>query len=244
MQQRGSLREPSSSLDEYSEPKRDLQRGEYALWKANGIWRGICPCADSAPCPQPHWAGRTNFCLSSRFWWLQGPVARLRKAPGKMIRTRASVLIERPIEAVFRFVSEDFFENYRKWSPEVIRLEQTSIGPIRTGTTGRQVRRDRGFRSETTFRVTECVPLRTIGFASLTKPYFSVRYLFEPARQATRLTFSFELKPELFMRPLQRGLNAAIDAEGRRVVNNIKSLLEASPPPRERPSPSADGGRV
>lgn len=161
-----------------------------------------------------------------------------------MIRTRTSVLINRPVETVYRFVSEDFFENYRKWSPEVVQLEQTSIGPVRTGTTGRQVRRDRGFRSETVFRVTECVPLRAIGFVSLTKPHFSVRYSFEAAPQATRLTFSFELKPELFMRPLQRALNAAIDSEGRRVVNNIKSLLEDAPPQGERPPPGASGGRV
>lgn len=161
-----------------------------------------------------------------------------------MIRTRASVLINRPIEAVYRFVSEDFFGNYRKWSPEVIQLEQTSIGPVRTGTTGRQVRRDRGFRSEAVFRVTECVPLRSIGFASLNRPYFSVRYSFEPAPQATRLIFSFELKPELFMRPLQRALNATVDSEGRRVVNNIKALLEASPSPVERASPGAGGNRI
>ena len=161
-----------------------------------------------------------------------------------MIRTRATILINRPIETVYRFVSEDFFENYRKWSPEVIQLEQTSVGPVRTGTTGRQVRRDRGFRSEAAFRVTECVPLRSIGFASMTRPHFSVRYLFEPAHQATRLIFSFELKPELFMRPLRRALNAAVDSEGRRVVSNIKALLEASPAPGERTSPGASGNRV
>ena len=161
-----------------------------------------------------------------------------------MIRTRASVLINRPIEAVYRFVSEDFFENYRKWSPEVVQLEKTSIGPVRTGTTGRQVRRDRGFRSETVFRVTECVPLRAIGFASLSKPRFSVRYFFEPSRQATRLTFSFELKPELFMRPFQRAMSAAVDSEGRRVVNNIKSLLEGEPTSAARPSPGAGDGRI
>jgi hypothetical protein len=159
-----------------------------------------------------------------------------------MIRTRTSVVINRPIETVYRFVSEDFFENYRKWSPEVVQLEQTSIGPVRTGTTGRQVRRDRGFRSEAVFRVTECVPLRSIGFVSLTKPHFSVRYSFEAASRATRLTFSFELKPELFMRPFQGALNGAIESEGRRVVNNIKSLLEDAPPQGERPPPGASGG--
>ncbi len=161
-----------------------------------------------------------------------------------MIRARASILINRPTEAVFRFVSEDFFKNYRKWSPEVVQLEQTSAGPVRTGTTGRQVRRDSGFRSETLFRVTECVPLRRICFRSLNKPQFSVRYVFEPVPPATRLTFSFELKPELFMRPFQRALTAAVDSESTRVVSNIKALLEAAPAPEARPSADTRGSPV
>ena len=158
-----------------------------------------------------------------------------------MIRARASVLINRPTEAVYRFVSEDFFKNYRRWSPEVVQLEQTSAGPVRTGTTGRQVRRDSGFRSESVFRVTECVPLRRICFTSLNKPHFSVCYVFESVPPATRLTFSFELKPELFMRPFQRTLTAAVDSESSRVVSNIKALLEAAPAPAQRHSADANG---
>jgi hypothetical protein len=150
--------------------------------------------------------------------------------PATMITTRASVLIERPIEAVYRFVSLDFFENYPKWSPEVVQLEQTSEGPIEVGTTGWQVRRDRGIRNEARFRVNECLPLRTIEFVSITRPDFSVRYSFETVDRGTRLTFSFELKPELYMRPAQRALKVAFDVESRRVVDNIKTLLETSPP--------------
>jgi hypothetical protein len=161
-----------------------------------------------------------------------------------MIRTSATVFINRPIETVYRFVSEDFFENYPRWSPEVIRLEQTSEGPVRIGTTGWQIRRDRGVRNEASFRVSECTPLRTISFVSMTGPSFTVRYSFETAPRGTRLTFSFELKPELFMRPAQRAIQAAFDDDSRRVVDTIRSLLETSLSPGQASSPDAGEERA
>jgi hypothetical protein len=95
-------------------------------------------------------------------------------------------------------------------------------------------------RNEASFRVNECTPLRTISFVSMTGPSFTVRYSFEPVPRGTRLTFSFELKPELFMRPAKRAMKAAFDAESRRVVDNIRSLLETSLSP-EQPSPPDAG---
>jgi hypothetical protein len=73
-----------------------------------------------------------------------------------------SVLINRSIEDVYRFIAVDFFENYQKWSPEVCELEQLTCGEMRVGVTGRQVRYDRGYRSEAYFRVTAMMPLRDL----------------------------------------------------------------------------------
>jgi hypothetical protein len=39
-------------------------------------------------------------------------------------------------------------------------------------------------------------------------------------------------------------LNGAVESEGRRVVNNIKALLEGAPPEGERPPAGASGGRA
>jgi hypothetical protein len=49
----------------------------------------------------------------------------------------ASVVIDRPPEAVFRFVGEQFFANYPRWSPEVRELRQIGSGPVRVGTRAR-----------------------------------------------------------------------------------------------------------
>ena len=143
-----------------------------------------------------------------------------------MIETRTSVLIERPIAGVFRFVAEEFFENYPKWSPEVTHLEQTTPGPLRVGTAGRQVRCDAGYTAESSFRVTTLIPLRELRFESLGKPYFAVHYSFEALGDATRLGFRFELKPTLLLMPLRGLISRTVTSGGQRVVANLKSLLE------------------
>jgi hypothetical protein len=144
-----------------------------------------------------------------------------------MIRAESSVLIQRPVEAVFQFVAVDFFANYRKWSPEVLELEKTSAGALRRGSTGRQVRCDAGHRSESSFRVTTYEPLRAIAFASISGPRYRVDYRFQPVASATRVTFRFELQPELFLRPFQRLLDGAVRRGSDGVVHNLKRLLEA-----------------
>jgi hypothetical protein len=144
-----------------------------------------------------------------------------------MIRAESSVLIERPVEAVFQFVAVDFFANYRKWSPEVVALEQTSAGALRQGSTGRQVRCDAGHRSESRFRVTTYESMRAIAFASISGPRYRVDYRFQAVASATRVTFRFELQPELFLRPFERLLDGAVRRGSDRVVRNLKRLLEA-----------------
>jgi hypothetical protein len=143
-----------------------------------------------------------------------------------MLCSHNTVLINRRIEDVYQFIAVDFFENYQKWSPEVCELEQLSSGEMRVGVTGRQVRYDRGYRSEAYFRVTEMMPLRELRFTSLSKPEFDVCYLFEPAAAATRLTFNFQLSPPLLMLPLHGLIEDVIEQGGRRVITNLQTLLE------------------
>jgi len=41
----------------------------------------------------------------------------------------AGITIERPSAEVFKFIGVDFFQNYPKWSPEVIQLEALTEAP-------------------------------------------------------------------------------------------------------------------
>ena len=143
-----------------------------------------------------------------------------------MVKVQASMLISRPPERVFQFVAVDFLRNYARWSPEVISLQPLSEGPVRVGTSWRQVRVDQGRRTESTFRVSRLEPGRRLDFEGTSNP-FSVAYQLEPVEDRTRLTFTFELsRLELFMRPFEKLIRIAMQDGAEKVVRNIRHLVE------------------
>ena len=146
-----------------------------------------------------------------------------------MIRAQSQITINRPVEDVFKFVSVDFFHNYPRWSPEVIRLEKLSAGEVGVGTTAKQVRCDEGRRSESTFRVYEYEAARIISFESITKPKFIAKYGIERRSNQTQLVFTFEVKPDLLTRAFQSVIGHVLKRGTQRAVLNIKNLLETSP---------------
>lgn len=152
---------------------------------------------------------------------------------GKPVIGKASAIIQRPLEEVYRFIGEDFFENYPRWSPEVVELIRLSDGPIQVGSVLRQKRIDHGHKSESTFRVTDCVPCQLLAFDGVSNAY---RCIYELAQapgspEATRLTFTFEF-PELegFLRPFEKLVRVAVQDGADRTIRNLKGLIE-----RQRP---------
>jgi hypothetical protein len=143
-----------------------------------------------------------------------------------MVRAQASTLIPRPAEEVFNFIAVNFFNNYRRWSPEVVSLEHKSELSVKVGTTCRQIRIDRGRRTESTFRVSVFEPVKRVEFQGMSNP-FRVRYQLDPVADNTRLTFTFELfRLELYMRPFEKLIRIALQEDAERVVRNIKDLIE------------------
>ena len=66
---------------------------------------------------------------------------------------KASVLVECSPCDIFKYLGDGFFENYPKWSPEVVELESLSAGPVKLGTLAKQVRIDQGRRTESKFKI-------------------------------------------------------------------------------------------
>lgn len=145
-----------------------------------------------------------------------------------MIKGRSSIDIARPVSTVYDFVVVRFFENYPRWSPEVRELEALNSERVEHGTRGRQVRVDRGRRSETTFEVTRLEPERAVDFDGDRQARFAIRYRFEPAAERScRLHLEFELKQlDLFMRPFEKLIRMAIQEGTDQTVRNIKGLVE------------------
>jgi hypothetical protein len=158
-------------------------------------------------------------------------------SPSKPVVGRSSVIIRKPAEEVFRFIGEDFFENYPKWSPEVKNLKALSGGPVRVGTLARQVRVDFGYRSESDFRVLEfqkyqrfvCAGVGHVGDVLRMSAFRCVYDLKEApfSESCTCVAFKFEI-PELdfMMRPFERLVRVVIQKAAEHSLLNIKGLIE------------------
>jgi uncharacterized membrane protein len=135
---------------------------------------------------------------------------------------KASIVIHKPVEDVYHFVSDGFFDNYPRWSPEVVELK-----PL--GTLAKQVRVDHGHKSESTFKVTDHQPNKRVCFTGISSPYTCL-YEFENRNagdEATRITFTFEIpQVEPFMRPFEKLIRVAIQDGANRTVKNLKGLIE------------------
>jgi hypothetical protein len=142
---------------------------------------------------------------------------------------RASTVIRKPVEDVFQFIGEGFFDNYPKWSPEVVELKPLSSGPLHVGSLARQVRVDHGHRSESTFKVTDLRPNRRLAFSGVSNAFHCTYELesTDSEQPATRVAFTFELPElEMFMRPFEKLIRVAVQDGADRTVKNLKGLLE------------------
>ncbi|MDV6343805.1 SRPBCC family protein [Nitrosomonas sp. Is37] len=142
---------------------------------------------------------------------------------------RASTLVECSTKDLFKYLGQDLFQNYQKWSPEVQELEQLTPGPVQLGTIGRQVRLDLGRRTESRFKVFTYEPGVRLTLVGVSDPFRCTYELQDiNPEKSTRLTFSFELLELLVvMRPFEGLVRAAIKDGAERTVQNIKRLIEA-----------------
>ncbi len=147
------------------------------------------------------------------------------------VTAKVSTVIKKPVAEVFQFVGAGFFDNYPRWSPEVIELKPLSEGPLKIGAMARQIRVDHGHRTESTFAVTDFQPNRRIAFSGISSAY-RCTYDFETVQvdSATRVAFTFEL-PEVqpYMRPFEKLIRVAVRDGAERTLKNLKGLIEGVP---------------
>lgn len=147
----------------------------------------------------------------------------------KPVAGHAEDIVSCAASAAYDYVGLRFFENYRKWCPQVIELEELTPPPIGSGSKGRQVTLDRGIESESTFEIAEFAPTRCFAIAGISEPFRSSYEFFEEGDGKTRLVFSFELKElDLVMRPFQKLIRTALQEGAIQTVENIKQLLEGA----------------
>lgn len=118
-----------------------------------------------------------------------------------MLAARGRVIVRRPLEEVFAFISD--FENEPRWKPglvhEVQRLSPSGHG---VGTRYREVLSAGGKQVALTFEVMAYEPNRRVGFVASGSGTIGI-YEVEPVAGGTKLTFT--------VRPRRHGLSRALE---------------------------------
>ncbi|TEU13463.1 MAG: hypothetical protein E3J21_18580 [Anaerolineales bacterium] len=144
-----------------------------------------------------------------------------------MIKIEQSVVINRPIEEVFAFVTD--YETHLQWQSGVLEAKITSEGPLGVGSQYTYMMQLLGRRLETAGEITEHEPPSKHGWKATSGPFpvFQGGFLFEAVDGSTKVTMVteaeaggfFKLAEPLALRMTQRQLETSL--------NNLKDLLEA-----------------
>ena len=147
----------------------------------------------------------------------------------KSVAGEATIEIDKPVDQVFAFVGEGFFNNYPRWAVEVVEFEPLDGEKVFVGAKAKQVRKDNDAEVESVFEITDFKPCEKLTLAGLNDPYRH-SYILEEVEKTkpTLLTFRFELlELEMFMRPFEKLIRYAIEDGAENTVENIKNLITA-----------------
>lgn len=104
-----------------------------------------------------------------------------------MIRTEKSIVIDRSIEEVFAFVSDQ--TNGPRWQSGLLEVRRTTEGPLRVGTQNTGVRKFMGRKLEVGNEYTKYEPDKEYAFKSTSGPVtFEAAYVVERTPAGTKLT--------------------------------------------------------
>jgi uncharacterized membrane protein len=144
-----------------------------------------------------------------------------------MIKVDVSIVINRPVETVFAFMTDH--RNDVRWQDGLLEVRQTPNGPADVGTLVTEVRKFMGRRIETTGEITELIPNVKSVRRTVNGPMEVNGYLaFESVSGGTRVTHHMEMQTKGFFTladPLVAGnLRRSLAA----TLSDAKDLLENS----------------
>jgi len=143
-----------------------------------------------------------------------------------MTRIEASVVIDRPIEEVFTFVTN--FENATQWMSELVEGEKTSEGPVGVGTTLRGVATPLGRRVESTQEVIEYQPNTKFALKSTSGPVATKdSYTFESVSGGTKIARTVKAEMSGFIKLAEPIARRMLQRQFETNFANLKDLMEA-----------------
>jgi ligand-binding SRPBCC domain-containing protein len=143
------------------------------------------------------------------------------------MKIESSIVIHRPVEIVFAYVSDPC--NLPRWGSEKA-VQVTSQGPVGLGTTFQRVSALLGMKLEDTMEITAYEANRQFTAKNISGPFpGEASFYVEPAEGGTRLTCTLQAEPGGFFK-LTEGF---LLSQARKLVDNnfqrLKQLLEAEP---------------
>jgi carbon monoxide dehydrogenase subunit G len=143
-----------------------------------------------------------------------------------MIKLERSVLIERPVEDVYSFISN--FENESKWCEEVVRTQKTSEGPIGVGSTFTDHVEFMGRTIKSSYEILACEPNKSITIeTSAGLVPFVATYSFDDADGVTKLAILAEAEPGGVFKHSTPIIRRRLDKQWEQNFANLKQLLES-----------------
>ena len=142
-----------------------------------------------------------------------------------MINVLSSIVIYKPIQQVFDFMSSS--ENDFQWQYGTLSAASVSKGAARVGASFRSIGHLLGRRNQSTFEITEYEANEKFGFKSVTGPLDShTLYTFETVRGSTKIDISTEVRavnvPEIHEGTLAKHLKKQL----RENLAMLKGILE------------------
>ena len=143
-----------------------------------------------------------------------------------MPRVESSIVINRPPEEVFAFLSDK--DNDPLWQSGVVEASKTSEGPWAVGSTGRNVNRFLGRQIESTWEITEYELNKKVSFKSTSGPMpYQGSWTLEPVENGTRYTVVFYAEIGGLFKLAEPLVLGMAKRQMETDLGNVKDLLEA-----------------
>jgi uncharacterized protein YndB with AHSA1/START domain len=141
------------------------------------------------------------------------------------VRLERDILIARPVENVFSYVSDP--ANLPSWQPAVVEVRRPE-GEIAVGSRFGETRHFVGKRFKTTVEVVELEKDRVFGIRVVDGPLpITIRHLFAPEDGATRVTIAGEAELRGAMRVAGGIMAKAAEHDAGASLARLKTVLEA-----------------
>ena len=142
-----------------------------------------------------------------------------------MINVEKSIIIQRPIDEVFNYVSN--LTHSAEWQSGLTEVRKITEQPLGVGTQYALVRTFLGRKMEANNEITEFTPNVKVGFKTISGPIpLEASYQFEPAENGMKLTSKIEMQPKGFVSLAEPLISSSLQRDVEANLNVLKNMLE------------------